>query len=174
MATKTVQDSSLTAIADAIRAKTGKSASMEFPTEFVSEIASISGGGGGDTVVEGKFTGNGTNTISIVVSKVPDIIYISRKDIDSIVAVSDRAHALFLRYETFINCSMYTAASATSLQNSGVLYKSAIGGTSNPTFNQVSYTNGTMYIKSGNNSNLWSSSLEYNYTFVYHPSSGGE
>lgn len=48
MATKTVQDSSLTAVANAIRAKTGKSASMEFPGEFVSEIGSISGGGGGD------------------------------------------------------------------------------------------------------------------------------
>lgn len=47
MATKTVQDASLTAVADAIRAKTGKSASMEFPDEFVSEIGSISGGGGG-------------------------------------------------------------------------------------------------------------------------------
>lgn len=45
MATKTVQDSSLTAVADAIRAKTGKSASMEFPDEFVSEIGSISGSG---------------------------------------------------------------------------------------------------------------------------------
>ncbi len=46
MGIKTVQDSSLTAVADAIRAKTGKSASMEFPSEFVSEIGSISGGGG--------------------------------------------------------------------------------------------------------------------------------
>ena len=48
MATKTVQDSSLTAVANAIRAKTGKSASMQFPGEFVSEIGSISGGGGGN------------------------------------------------------------------------------------------------------------------------------
>ena len=39
-------ESDLTDIADAIRAKTGKSTSMEFPGEFVSEIGSISGGGG--------------------------------------------------------------------------------------------------------------------------------
>ena len=39
-------NSDLTAVADAIRAKTGKSVSMEFPSEFVSEIGSISGGGG--------------------------------------------------------------------------------------------------------------------------------
>ena len=55
MATKTVQDSSLTAVADAIRAKTGKSARMQFPAEFVSEIGSISGGGGA-SVAHGTFT----------------------------------------------------------------------------------------------------------------------
>jgi len=40
-----VQDASLTAVADAIRAKTGKSEPMIFPAGFVSEIESISGGG---------------------------------------------------------------------------------------------------------------------------------
>lgn len=34
-------------VADAIREKTGRSAKLDFPTEFVSEIGSISGGGGG-------------------------------------------------------------------------------------------------------------------------------
>lgn len=56
MATKTVQDSSLTSVADAIRAKTGKSASMQFPGEFVSEIGSIETGGGGISV-DGLVTG---------------------------------------------------------------------------------------------------------------------
>ena len=67
MGIKTVQDSSLTAVADAIRAKTGKSASMEFPSEFVSEIGSIETGGGGRTdrewmskTVSGSVTYNGT------------------------------------------------------------------------------------------------------------------
>ncbi len=60
MATKTVQDSSLTAIADAIRAKTGKSASMEFPTEFVSEIGSISGG---EDLIKKKILGQLTEYI---------------------------------------------------------------------------------------------------------------
>lgn len=62
MATKTVQDSSLTAVADAIRAKTGKSASMEFPTEFVSEIGSISGGGGNDDILITGQMGNNSYT----------------------------------------------------------------------------------------------------------------
>lgn len=35
-------------VADAIREKTGKSAKLEFPDEFISEIEGISGGGGDD------------------------------------------------------------------------------------------------------------------------------
>lgn len=38
-------DADLTDIADAIRAKTGKTADLTFPADFVSEIGSISGGG---------------------------------------------------------------------------------------------------------------------------------
>lgn len=41
----------LTSIANAIRGKTGKTASLEYPAEFVSEINSISGGGGGDNII---------------------------------------------------------------------------------------------------------------------------
>lgn len=48
MASYVVSDTSLTAVADAIREKTGKSAQITFPTGFVSEIGDISGGGGYD------------------------------------------------------------------------------------------------------------------------------
>lgn len=41
MAIKTVQDSSLTSIANAIRQKGGTSAPLQFPTEFVSAIQAI-------------------------------------------------------------------------------------------------------------------------------------
>lgn len=41
-----VTDAELTAIADAIRTKGGTSTSLSFPTEFVSAINAISGGGG--------------------------------------------------------------------------------------------------------------------------------
>ena len=44
MATYNVQGTSLTAVADAIRAKSGGSESLEFPDGFVSEIEGISGG----------------------------------------------------------------------------------------------------------------------------------
>ena len=58
MATKTVQDSSLTAVANAIRAKTGKSASMEFPDGFVSEIGSISGEADINKLIAGTLNGD--------------------------------------------------------------------------------------------------------------------
>lgn len=45
MADYKVSDTDLIDVADAIRAKTGRSADLEFPDEFVSEIGSISGGG---------------------------------------------------------------------------------------------------------------------------------
>lgn len=46
MADYIVSDTSLTAVADAIREKTGKSAQMSFPDGFVDEIGDISGVGG--------------------------------------------------------------------------------------------------------------------------------
>lgn len=46
MSILTIQEDTLTDIADAIRAKTGKSDEMT-PLEMPDEIASISGGGGG-------------------------------------------------------------------------------------------------------------------------------
>lgn len=56
MATKTVQDSSLTAIANAIRTKGGTSAQLEFSNEFVSAIQNIPTG----------TTPTGTKQVSIV------------------------------------------------------------------------------------------------------------
>ena len=46
MGTKIVYDSSLTAVADAIRQRGGTSASLEFPAEFISAIGAIPSGGG--------------------------------------------------------------------------------------------------------------------------------
>ena len=54
MARKTVQDSSLTAVANAIRTKGGTTAPLEFPTEFVSAINAIPSGGGGSVSVPPK------------------------------------------------------------------------------------------------------------------------
>jgi hypothetical protein len=56
MKTKKVQDASLTAIANAIRAKGGTSKALEFPNEFVSAIEAISGGVDGDNLDYGDPT----------------------------------------------------------------------------------------------------------------------
>ena len=48
MADYLTTDTDLTAVADAIRAKTGGSASLAFPAGFISEIGNISGGGNTD------------------------------------------------------------------------------------------------------------------------------
>lgn len=47
--TLSVKDESLIAVADSIRKKTGKSEKLTFPAQFVSEIESITTGGGGST-----------------------------------------------------------------------------------------------------------------------------
>ena len=64
MAIKTIMDSTLAAIADAIRAKTGRSASMT-PLEMPTEIGSISGGGGMDPNLEALMKGAATGAITI-------------------------------------------------------------------------------------------------------------
>ena len=48
MATRSVQESSLTSLADAIRAKGGTSDTLTFPGGFVSAVEAIDAGGGGD------------------------------------------------------------------------------------------------------------------------------
>lgn len=55
-----VSDSSLIAVADAIRAKTNGSNNLEFPTDFISEIESISSGG--DFNWDGYVAGTYPNT----------------------------------------------------------------------------------------------------------------
>ena len=58
MAEYVVSDTNLTAVANAIRAKSGGSAQLEFPDEFVSEIGNISGGSNFDfTGASGKIWG---------------------------------------------------------------------------------------------------------------------
>ena len=57
-----VNSTDLTSVADAIRAKSGGSSSLEFPTDFVSEIGSIpSGGGGNNLIASGTFSPAYTN-----------------------------------------------------------------------------------------------------------------
>lgn len=49
-------DAALGSVADAIRAKSGGSSQLAFPSEFVSEIQAIPSGGGGTNYIDGTFT----------------------------------------------------------------------------------------------------------------------
>lgn len=68
-----VDSESLTAVANAIRAKTGNDEPLEFPTEFVSEIGSISGGGGDeDALIDGTITNYTNDRITSLGSRIFD------------------------------------------------------------------------------------------------------
>ena len=58
-----VTDTDLTSVANAIRTKGGTSASLEFPSGFVTAIGNISGGGG-STLITKSITANGTYNAS--------------------------------------------------------------------------------------------------------------
>ena len=66
MAVKMVNESDLVSIADAIRAKTGGTATLLYPEEFVSEIGSISGGSVDvDAFLDGTLTELESNATSV-------------------------------------------------------------------------------------------------------------
>lgn len=112
MATKTVQDSSLTAVANAIRAKTGKSASMEFPSDFVSEIGSIETGGGmdWDGYVNGTYPSSDVELTSATL--IPNYFFANAKGITGISSNSVTAIGLSTNGDgrCFLNCTGITFA----------------------------------------------------------------
>lgn len=61
MANLLTNTSELTSIADAIRSKTGKSSSISFPSGFISEIESISGGGDWEDITSSLTVGDYIN-----------------------------------------------------------------------------------------------------------------
>ena len=60
-----VDEASLTAVADAIREKSGTSEGLTFPEGFVNAVAGIQAGGGGIYVKEEQFTRNTSRTTII-------------------------------------------------------------------------------------------------------------
>lgn len=153
-------------MANAIRTKGGTSAPLSFPSEFVSAIANLPSGSG-ITKTTGTVTGNGTNTISIVTARIPDVIHIYRSDIENMTAVTDRANAGSVLWAPGVTGSVFTSGSSITLSNGGGGYNTGIGSGTTPGTNQASYSDGKLYIKSGNNSNLWSASLTYKYEFIF-------
>ena len=117
--------------------------------------------------VTGTITGNGKYTISISgVSSKPVIIVYYRSDKGNLTAVSDRATAYGVIVDGVGGGSCYTAASSTSLSNAG-FQAGSIADSTSPSQNRAAYSGTTLYIRSGNNSNLWSTSLTYNYELYF-------
>ena len=94
-------DSDLEDVADAIRAKSGSSGSLAFPSGFISEIGNIQTGGGG---IKGSFTvPSGVSNYSISFGKtISKYLCIIQADSDSIDDILDtglttaRAYAFFI------------------------------------------------------------------------------
>lgn len=71
-----VDGADLTSIANAIRTKGETSASLEFPTDFISAIAAIPTSSGVTVkTATGTFAGTGTSTATIPCSFDPDIVF---------------------------------------------------------------------------------------------------
>ena len=68
MANYLVTDTELTSVADAIREKGGTTADLEFPSEFISAIAAISGGNA--PVDSGTFTVSGASSTATKVKSI--------------------------------------------------------------------------------------------------------
>ena len=78
MAERIVQEESLVAVADAIRAKGGTSDALSFPTGFAEAISAIqAGGGGGGAVTSGTVTAleSSVHTIQHNLGVVPSVLF---------------------------------------------------------------------------------------------------
>lgn len=164
-------DADLTSVANAIRTKGGTSADLAFPADFVSAIAAIPSGGGTITKEEGTFTGNGSATINFPVARQqsPDIVIVMRSDYENMTPVTDRANCCTVGAKPGLVASTYAVASSTTLSNGGCYANTSTDwrSTPNPNNNQISFVDNKLYIKSGNNQNLWSTSLTYKYTLIF-------
>lgn len=138
-------------------------------TNYASAVVNVSSGGGsGITKTTGTVTGNGTNTIAITTAKSPDVAYVYRSDIDNMTAVAGKTNAASLYWDGGICGSAFCAENTTTLSNGGTKKNSGTGSGSTPSnVNSASYDGEKFYLKSGNNSYLWSSSLTYAYVFIF-------
>lgn len=85
MANYLTTDTDLTSVANAIRTKGGTSASLAFPADFVSAIAAIPSGGGGDyEMVGGTVTlASEETSVSVETGFDPEFAYISISPYDA-------------------------------------------------------------------------------------------
>lgn len=106
-------ESDLTDIADAIRAKTGGTADLQFPADFVSEIGSISGEGGYS--IDDIFSGNEpSGDIVINATTFKSYALANRTGITSVTFTNDLSPAAGVQ-SPFSGCTGITSVSAPKL-----------------------------------------------------------
>lgn len=98
-------DTDLSSVADAIRAKSGGSSSLAFPSGFVSEIQSISGGG--STVTKTTlWSGNAASSSSTVITLLDDVT-----NYDFLLVTCGVSGSTNYPYTSVIDTSMWTTGS---------------------------------------------------------------
>lgn len=100
----TALDTSLTAIADAIRAKTGGSSQLVFPMQFVSEIGNIPSGGGLDFDVKTVNVTDNTPTVTRAFNNFIFIAQVAEDELPSTYANNTSYFMMFVYVNgAFIN-----------------------------------------------------------------------
>lgn len=155
-------DADLTSVANAIRTKGGTSASLAFPADFVSAIAAIPTGGGGDyEIVGGTVTlASEASSVSVETGFDPEFAYISISPYDtdpSLLPTSWRTGSMVLdRVHKFgINLNVRNLNGSVNVGGGG-LNNSRLG----------SYSNGYYTFDRSNNTANYLSDIVY-YWFAW-------
>lgn len=164
-------DTDLTAVANAIRIKGGTSASLTFPSGFVSAINTISGGESGQTTT-GTVTGDGTNVLEIPCNFAPDLIYIYG-DMSEDVANRGIVSVTIIKDDLI---DIHSDSSTSASQENLIYSAHNITGYNDASLPHASYSNGTLTIDtiSDSSSIRFRSGQVYNYELSTIGTGGGD
>ena len=145
MATKTILDSTLTAIADAIRQKTGDSGSMT-PLEMPEEIENIPTGGGGDTLDEVLLSHTATSyTNNTFAGTVPPYTFYNAASLTEV----KMSNATVIDSSAFYGCSGLSTVNFPSVTKIlGSVFSSAFANDAEPSFPAVTEIGGNAFSNS--------------------------
>lgn len=114
-----VDSDDLTSVANAIRTKGGTSAALAFPAEFVSAIAAIPTGSGGDSYETKELTlaskPTSTVTIAHTLGRKPKFVAIAIKEDETLASGEDRYRISLLLANIDIGASDFNTSTATSV-----------------------------------------------------------
>lgn len=109
MADYLTTDTDLTSVADAIRAKGGTSAALEWPSGYVQAIADIPSGGGGGMLITVTLTENGSTTVYSLDKTVGEILSALSEGISPLFSFTDSngLHYFGMDETLFVSSSSY-------------------------------------------------------------------